>query len=276
MKIENLYLTAALCLALRFVICPSIASAHEFEDGYVEQSLSVSIQDRVAIVEYSVGCNPQTMKSWMDIWNGVAKLPFDIDSSSQPDSETEDSVAKENCLPNTGLNESALANDQALSSSPADGGPNTADKQQKATKPEAPQPLTKEELIIESDFRLAIERELVDKLAVTCNGTRLEISVDSVELSPRHHVNAVARLKFQIPDVDKASLTIVDKLFPTGSGNARYSLKPRGGAILSKSNVAPILIRAPRHEFAEKSDGERCKFSFIECELTFVSSSTKQ
>ena len=211
-------------------------SAHEFADGHVERSLSFVVQDQKVFVEYAVGCNTNTMKALLNQWQ----------ASSESASATTPPVPP-----------AAAGSIVPTVSTPADTSAND--------------PLAAADVEIEKAFQTAVLAEIARQLDVTCNGKRVDIRPVSVELSPRHHVNALARLEFDLPQADKIRLIAHDFLFQGNDGAVKYALKPKQSTILLRSNVAPILVRAERVELNGLGPEARAQKTIIDCELSFLS-----
>ena len=166
-------------------------SAHEFADGHVERSLSFVVQDQKVFVEYAVGCNANTMKVLLNQWQTSSK--------------------------STSATESPALSTEVGSILPT--ATTTAETS-------ASEPLTAADVEIEKAFQKAVLAEIARQLDVTCNGKRVDIRPVSVELSPRHHVNALARLEFDLPQADRIRLIAHDVLFPDKEGTVDMHSNP--------------------------------------------------
>ena len=62
---------------------------HEFEDGFVDRSVKVTIRDRMLTIEYSVGCNPITMQERLAHWT-MEQAPVSSDAGKE--SETPQAI----------------------------------------------------------------------------------------------------------------------------------------------------------------------------------------
>jgi hypothetical protein len=264
----------AFCTFLACLLGPSpnvqLVLAHEFPDGHVERSLSMVVQDRKVLLEYAVGCNPNTMSALLAQWqaNGQA--------TAGPISSTSPIQAGGSPLSRTSDRAAAAEGDQLAAGPKADSKMSITDaagaKVADSFNPKGPAPiaLTGEEPEIEHAFQTAVLAEIAKQLEITCNGVRVNLRPISVELSPRHHVNALARLEFDLPADEKIRLIAHDELFPDNPGAVKYALKPRQSAIVLKSNVAPILVRAEVVDLTGLSPEIRARRTTVDCELSFL------
>ena len=110
---------------------------------------------------------------------------------------------------------------------------------------------------IEARFRDMALSHVADQLQIVCNGKPVRIQPVSSEISPRHHVNALLTYEFQLPDDRRIEITVSDSVFAQNNGVVRYAVKPRGRAMLLKSDVAPALVRAARINLSGLSPTER-------------------
>lgn len=200
--------------------------AHEFEDGFADRTVRVLIRDRTATIEYSVGCNQNTMCGVLDHW----------------------------CPPEASDDTNAAQND---------------------TQDSNPAKTPANDLAVENRFQTELLAQIAKQLVVECDQQRVVLTPVSVARSPRHHVNAVATLKFEIPGSDSLELTIQDTMFMEEIGGVRLAAKSYGNVVMSRSNVAPTLVRAERQELAGLTSTQRREKSKIVCQLIFVSSEEK-
>jgi len=80
-----------------------------------------------------------------------------------------------------------------------------------------------------------------------------------VEESAKHHFEFVAEFKYQLPVAKNVQLLIEDHTFQKLDGAVRYSLKAMGSTMILRSNVAPIIIRAKRHQLGVLGSELRAK-----------------
>lgn len=239
--------------------------AHEFEVGHVERSASFVVRDRTVFIEYAVGCNIETMKAMLNEWRagGTTSEPT---SNNKIDSKVDSDQVASTYQSDAETDSAALTSHQ--------NGVARVKNEPKITPAETsqkPTALTPAELKIENEFRSAVLAKIAEQLQITCNGERVHIRPVSVELSPRHHVNALAKLEFGLSADEKIHLIIKDELFDDKNGAVKYALKPKKSALLLRSNVAPILIRAERIELNGLSPVVRSEKTTIECDLSFMS-----
>ena len=125
-------------------------------------------------------------------------------------------------------------------------------------------------------FRQLAFDKIADQLKVLIDGKAIRLEKVSVESTPMHHVSISARFSFSIPDRESMKLLIDDQCFKNLDGASRYSLKAMGSALIIRSNVAPIIIRAPRHELAKLTMEQRSKVSRIEANIGLVRQQPKE
>ena len=201
--------------------------AHEFDDGFVDRSVRVTIRERLLTIEYSVGCNPVTMQDCLDTWSKSGSIP------ASPPTIEEDPVEED---------------------------PVEAEADSK----------TKELEKLESSFRAELLKRIAAQFELRCSGNLLTIKPVSVAGSPRHHVNAVATLQVDLPVGNPLDLELKDSLFEQQTGEVRYSAKALGNTMMSRSNVAPTIIRAKRLKLTGLTPKQRQEQTKIECQLVFV------
>ena len=108
------------------------------------------------------------------------------------------------------------------------------------------------EVDCEIEFGRQLVARLPNQIELKINGTLRKLRPVDVSNPAKHHFTCVAQLEFEL-DPGPNEINIVDKEFREIQSAARYSLKALGSTMLVKSNVAPIIIRAKRHEL--KADG---------------------
>ena len=120
-------------------------------------------------------------------------------------------------------------------------------------------------------FRQAAFARLSGRLQVTRDGQPLELKKLTCEPSARHHFSMIARYQIDLGEAAQPILLeLADNNFPSLQGAIRCSLKATGTAMVLQSNVAPIIVRAKRHELKDKSLKERAAASHIKAKLGFV------
>ncbi len=128
---------------------------------------------------------------------------------------------------------------------------------------------------LEQQFQTDLLAQVAKNLVIKVANRPLQLKPVSVESSPRHHVNAVATLELALPEADSLTLAFQDMMFSENAGGVRYAAKSLGNAVMSRSNVATIIIRADRHELNELTPEQRLEKTKIDCQLVFVSSDEK-
>ncbi len=119
-------------------------------------------------------------------------------------------------------------------------------------------------------FREAFPDRLAKSLQVSVDGKPLNLQLVSIEPSARHHYSFVANLEFQLPVSKSQKLTIVDVNFQKLMGAARYALKASGSTIIFNSNVAPIIVRAGRHDLSLLAPEKREEICTIKATIASV------
>lgn len=107
------------------------------------------------------------------------------------------------------------------------------------------------------DFEPILLQQVKSGIAVSREGTRVALEAGKVCQSPKQHFTYVVEFSFKIPTGRLSELEIEDKNFQEMDSAARYSFKALGSTMLVKSNVAPIIIRAQRHELQRLEERKR-------------------
>ncbi len=116
-------------------------------------------------------------------------------------------------------------------------------------------------------FRKLVAEKLARGLHVNCEGQLLAIREIKQELPAAYHMSVTVQFEFTLPTDKVTDLQISDDNFTRFDGCARYALKAVGNAVLTRSNVAPILVRAKRIEFADLSEEARRESCFINAQI---------
>ena len=115
----------------------------------------------------------------------------------------------------------------------------------------------------EQQFKSILLREIKKGISVSLQGKKIELADGKAVQSPKHHFSYLVEFNFDIPSGNSNELEIEDKNFQEMDSAARYSLKALGSTILVKSNVAPIIVRAKRHELQSVENGKRSEICKI-------------
>ena len=115
---------------------------------------------------------------------------------------------------------------------------------------------------VEVDFAEQLAKRLVESVELKINGTQRKLRPADVSNPAKHHFTCVAKLEFEL-DNGANEIQIVDKEFQEIQSAARYSLKALGSTMLVNSNVAPIIIRAKRHELNADGANRRSELCTI-------------
>ena len=253
---------AVVSLTLLLVTLPSKSGAHEFEDGFVERSVAVVIRDNIAIVEYSIGLNPDTKVQLIDFWMSQA-----APAVAATGEEVGEDIGRE-----TG--------DAVSPSSPA----------------------------TSADFLRLAGENVCRRLRVLVGDDPVTPRLISSLASSRHHVDVTVTMEFPLPLKGASVPTLIEisdmNFFPSSfrnlpvtentqavrkeweagnlaldgdqlrpapfGGGFRYAIKGKGSAMLSRSNVASILIRAKRKLDANFSEAQLDGAYKIQAEVVIV------
>ena len=250
-------------------------AAHVLEDGYVERTVEVVIRDDIAYVEYSIGLNDVTMaqllrdsdaaKNWKLLVRKTIRL---TNNKSKGETQIED-PSKENLAEKKSKTEPV---DEPVN--PAKSNSNEKD----ATEAEATSaPLTQEDLLNFEKINLnwfseAAPAIITKGLKITCDGQPVKVESLTLDPAPRHPFDVKVKFQFKIPksDAESIELKVIDSNFLKQTGAVRYALKAKGKAVLLRSNVAPIIVRAQRVEIAGLTEEERKKQTSIEARIAIL------
>ncbi|MCH2182777.1 MAG: hypothetical protein MK108_12295 [Mariniblastus sp.] len=121
------------------------------------------------------------------------------------------------------------------------------------------------------NFRLVAFGRIANGLKISLDGEPVHLQQVDCEPSPRHHFSLVARYELSLGKPGKPiDLELVDENFGDYDGAVRYSLKAMGTAMVLRSSVAPIIVRAERHELADLPPGKRAEVCRIKARLGFT------
>ena len=88
--------------------------------------------------------------------------------------------------------------------------------------------------------------------------------------------NLIVKFEFEIPDLKSAKLKIQDHNFLQYNGAIRNALKTRGSSMLVRSDTAPIIVRAQRHELKGLSQKEASTRTSISADILIMSKLNKE
>ncbi|MEE2826323.1 MAG: hypothetical protein VYE64_06820 [Planctomycetota bacterium] len=124
---------------------------------------------------------------------------------------------------------------------------------------------------LNENFRRVAFDKISAGLKVSLNGKPVRLRKVSCEPSPRHHFSLVARYELALGKPKKpVELELVDENFTAYEGAVRYSLKAMGSAMVLRSNVAPIIVRAERYELADLPPEKRIEVCRVRAKLGFT------
>ena len=110
---------------------------------------------------------------------------------------------------------------------------------------------------VREKYKMRFKSLIMDNLNLTVNGLRQTITCDSVADYPKHHYDFVFNFSCEMSSIEKCKLVLEDSNFAEQDGGARYALKSSGKWIISRSNVAPIIIRSNRHDLSSLKPDQR-------------------
>ena len=253
--------------------------AHEYEDGFVERSLTITIRDGVGYGEYQIGLNANTATEVLKLAEQIRQQAVMARAAQPQPSATGDAAAVAEALTEPSVERELLANkpDAALN----------VGKEPKAVTPKGVTPkgvpnqsvgtgvgehLT--DLTMIKRFGELKEDWFAGRLKLVRNGQQVTLSKVSVEPAARHPFSVVVKFQFSVeakqaveeqakaernkaagpaskPDSSQGSVVdfqVTDGLFSNHHGATRYALRSRGSTMVLQSNVAPALVRADRVE----------------------------
>ncbi len=276
------------CLSVSLVVwlfagSQGLVSAHEYEDGFIERSLTITIRDGVGYGEYQIGLNSKTAKQIIELAEQQEIVPqqtneVEVAPSGLPAREksTQAVIEKEmeagSGIPTKPtLKESSPTQDSVKGSAPLSVGEHLTD------------------LATIKRFGELRQHWFTDRLNLTNDGLPIELSKVSVEPAARHPFSVLVKFQFLLgakKTIEKRTqrlssteagtagggvtvaransvaanteskplgnrvvdFLVTDRLFSDYHGATRYALRSRGATMLLQSNVAPALVRAERAE----------------------------
>ncbi len=234
---------------------------HVYPDGFVERSLAIVIRDGRAYGEYSIGLNETTA--------GQVLEQARENMAKKTQGQTVDDANSTAAIP--ALNSPPASEPSATS----DVAKQPADQQSDASSGEG-EHLTDPDVI--QQFAQTQAGWFKPALSVKLDQASVALENVEIEPAPRHPFSIIVKFEFDLSSDQQSqaqengrkqgiSLEVVDQLFPEQDGAIRYALKTRGRAMLLRSNVAPILVRAQRHELSGWESEKRNKMSRIDARL---------
>lgn len=116
-----------------------------------------------------------------------------------------------------------------------------------------------------------VRNHLAKKFELQLDGERIDMEVASVDPFAEHHKTAVMKLVAELPDGSTGGqLTLQDASFMKLDGAVRYSIKGRGKTLVTKSNAAPIIIRAKRIELGALDADQRSEVCQIKAKVKTI------
>ena len=276
------------CLSVSLVVwlftsSQGLVSAHEYEDGFIERSLTITIRDGVGYGEYQIGLNSKTAKQIIELADQQEIVPqqtneIEVAPSGLPAREksTQTVIEKEkeagSGMPTKPtLKESSPTQDSVKGSAPLSVGEHLTD------------------LATIKRFGELRQHWFADRLNLTSDGQLIELSKVSVEPAARHPFSVLVKFQFLLgakKTIEKRTqrlssteagtagggvtvaransvaanteskplgnrvveFQVTDRLFSDYHGATRYALRARGSTMLLQSNVAPVLVRSERIE----------------------------
>ena len=255
--------------------------AHEYEDGFVERSLTITIRDGVGYGEYQIGLNAKTASQVLKLAQQLRQQAVMARAAQLQPSDAGEAAAVAEALTEPSAERDLLVDkpEAALK----------VDVESEAVPPKgvAPKGVPNQsvdagvgehltDLATIKQFGQLQEHWFAGRLKLACNGQPVALSKVSVEPAARHPFSVVVKFQFSVaakqaveekdeadrktvvgetvkPDSPQGSMVdfqVTDGLFSQYHGATRYALRSRGSTMLLQSNVAPALVRADRVEIA--------------------------
>ena len=258
--------------------------AHEYEDGFVERSLTITIRDGVGYGEYQIGLNANTAAQVLKLAEQLrqqARLASATQQQSSAAGETATAV-EASTAPLVELNPVV---DKPDAVSKVDVTPRAVPPKEESPKEEPPKVVPNQsvgtgvgehltDLAMIKRFGELQRQWFAGRLKLACNGQQVALSKVSIEPAARHPFSVVVKFQFSVeakqaideqgkadnkkaagatskPDSSQGSVVdfqVTDGLFSGHHGATRYALRSRGSTMVLQSNVAPALVRADRVE----------------------------
>ena len=258
--------------------------AHEYEDGFVERSLTITIRDGVGYGEYQIGLNANTAAQVLKLAEQLrqqARLASATQQQSSAAGETATAV-EASTDPLVELNPGV---DKPDAVSKVDVTPRAVPPKEESPKEESPKVVPNQsvgtgvgehltDLAMIKRFGELQRQWFAGRLKLACNGQQVALSKVSIEPAARHPFSVVVKFQFSVeakqaideqgkadnkkaagatskPDSSQGSVVdfqVTDGLFSGHHGATRYALRSRGSTMVLQSNVAPALVRADRVE----------------------------
>ena len=258
--------------------------AHEYEDGFVERSLTITIRDGVGYGEYQFGLNANTAAQVLKLAEQLrqqARLASATQQQSSAAGETATAV-EASTDPLVELNPVV---DKPDAVSKVDVTPRAVPPKEESPKEESPKVVPNQsvgtgvgehltDLAMIKRFGELQRQWFAGRLKLACNGQQVALSKVSIEPAARHPFSVVVKFQFSVeakqaideqgkadnkkaagatskPDSSQGSVVdfqVTDGLFSGHHGATRYALRSRGSTMVLQSNVAPALVRADRVE----------------------------
>ena len=271
------------CLGVSLAVClfgglSGSVCAHEYEDGFVERSLTITIRDGVGYGEYQIGLNAKTATQFLELAEQL-RQQAELADQKQPSAAGETALAAETST-EPSIERDPLVNkpDAALK---VDVSPKAGKTPKEGALKGVPNQIVGAgvgehltDLATIKRFGQLQQHWFSGRLKLVRDGQQVAISKVSVEPAARHPFSVVVKFQFSVeanrpveeadkPDSKKTvgntvkpdspqggvvNFQVTDGLFGEYHGATRYALRSRGSTIVLKSNVAPALVRADRVE----------------------------
>lgn len=260
--------TASIALILAcglFALAVSDAAAHEFEDGFVERSVAVIIRDDVARMQYSIGLNPNTRLQLIEFWRSQT-----VDSGSlwrQEQTPPASPVAPNNPSdPNDPDSFLRVAGSNVSSRLMV-----LVDGQLIPVKFVSACASSRHhvDVTVTVEFRMPLEHANVPVSLEIIDGNFFPAAAAAAPVEPVTSKSVLPAKELKIKPDEESGSTPAPVAAPFGGG-FRYALKATGAAVLSRSNVASILIRADRQLDANLSMAQIGNAFKIEAEVVRI------
>ena len=121
---------------------------------------------------------------------------------------------------------------------------------------------------VRENFKSVARFLLSQDITLEIDGVAHDLVFDSVSDYPKHNYDFVFNLSCKLSASKQSELVCVDRSFNKMDGAVRYALKSNGNSIISRTNVAPIIVRSKRHDLGTLKPDERhnaCQIKATNC-----------
>ena len=128
---------------------------------------------------------------------------------------------------------------------------------------------------VRENFKSVARLLLPQDINLEIDGVRQELVFDSVAEYPKHNYDFVFNLSCKLSASKQSELIYLDGCFKEMDGAVRLALKSTGNSIISRTNVAPIIVRSKRHQLGTLKPDERHNACQIKATIAIGAQETK-